>query len=107
MVNKNRDQSMKIIKSVTNRFLPNSRILLFGSQARQDFAADSDYDVMIITKYSLDVRKKREYQSQLRKILAKHKIPADILIESEEEFNTKKEIIGHIVREAVKEGIKL
>jgi len=32
----------------------------------------------------------------MRKELARYKIPADILIQSEEEVNVKKEITGHI-----------
>ncbi len=98
---------MKIIKNSTDELLPDSRILLFGSRARQDHSDDSDYDFMIITINSFDIQQKRYYQSQLRKKLAKHKIHADIIIQSEEEIRIKKEIIGHIVRETIKEGIAI
>ncbi len=107
MINNNRNEILKIIRDSTNELLPDSRILLFGSRARQDHSDDSDYDFMIITRDSFDIQQKRYYQSQLRKKLAKYKIPADILIQSEEEINVKKEIIGHIVREIIKEGITI
>jgi len=107
MINNNRNEILKIIKNSTDELLPDSRILLFGSRARQDHSDDSDYDFMIITRNSFDIQQKRYYQSLLRKKLAKHKIPADILIQSEEEIRIKKEIIGHIVREIIKEGIAI
>ena len=99
--------SIKIIKDSTKELLPGSRILLFGSRARKDYSNDSDYDFLIITRDTYDIQQKMQYQSLLRKKLAKHKIPADILIQSEAEIKIKKEIIGHIVRRIMKEGISI
>lgn len=107
MVNNNINEVMEIIKNSTNDLLPDSRILLFGSRARQDYSHDSDYDFMIITQDTFDIKQKRLFQSQLRKKLARHKIPADILIQSEEEIKVKKEITGHIVREIIKDGVAI
>jgi uncharacterized protein len=107
MVNDNINEVIEIIKNSTNELLPGSRILLFGSRARQQNSKDSDYDFMIITKDTLDIKQKWFLQSQLRKKLARHRIPADILIQSEDEIITKKEIVGHIVREIMKEGVAI
>ena len=106
MVNNNKD-TLNIIRESTKEILPDSKVLLFGSRARKDYSIDSDYDFLVITKKSVDIRQKRLYKSQLRKELAKYKIPADILIQSEAEVEVKKEIIGHIIREIVKEGISI
>jgi hypothetical protein len=81
--------------------------LLFGSRARHDNTAESDFDLMIITKDIHDIRELRLYKSLIRKKLAQNRIPADIIIQSEAEVNIKKEIIGHIVRQILKEGIPL
>ena len=43
----------------------------------------------------------------MRKELARFKIPADILIQSEDELNSKKEIPGHILRQVLREGVAL
>jgi uncharacterized protein len=107
MVNKNVSEVIEVIKNSTNEILPGSRILLFGSRARQENSKDSDYDFMVITKDTLDINQKRFLQSQLRKKLAQHGIPADILIQSDEEIITKKEVAGHIVREIIKEGVAI
>jgi len=106
MVN-NSKETLSIIRDAATSLLPDCKVILFGSRARNDNSADSDYDFLIITKYSIDIQRKRILKSQLRKELAKHKIPADILIQSEEEIRIKKEITGHILRQVIKEGIKI
>ena len=106
MIN-NSEKTFDIIKNVSRELFPDCRILLFGSRARQDYSIDSDYDFLIVTKDNIDILKKRSYKSLLRKILAKHKIPADILIQSENEILIKKQITGHIVKKIIKEGISI
>lgn len=106
MIN-NDSNTLSLIKEIASRIIPNSMILLFGSRARKDNSKDSDYDFLIITKGTIDVQKKRTLKSILRKELAQFKIPADILIHSEEEINSKKEITGHILNQVLKEGVVL
>lgn len=55
---------------------------------------DSDFDFLMITGETIDIRKKRALKSSMRKELARFKIPADILIQSEEEINSKKILPG-------------
>lgn len=106
MINNNSD-TLSIIKKIANRIIPDSKILLFGSRARRDNSIDSDYDFLVITKETIDIRRKRTLKSLMRKELAQLKIPADILIQSEEEINSKKEITGHILKQVLREGIAL
>jgi predicted nucleotidyltransferase len=106
MVNNN-SNTLSIIRETASRFIPDCRILLFGSRARKDNRDDSDYDFLVITKDTIDIRKKRTLKSMMRKELAKFKIPADILIQSEDEINTKKEITGHILKQVLREGVAL
>ncbi len=105
MINNDKYIVLSLIKSTSEKLLPDCRILLFGSRARKDNVKYSDYDFLIITKENIEISQKRNYKSQIRKILAQQKIPADILIQSESEVEIKKSIIGHIIRQAVKEGI--
>lgn len=97
-----------IIKSTVLSFLPNAKVLLFGSMARGDFNADSDYDVLVITKETYSLREKSNWRGKLHKALV-HALrePVDVLINSEEEVSTKEKLPGHIVRWAVKEGVLL
>jgi uncharacterized protein len=106
MPDKNID-ALQLIKEWTISLLPDSKILLFGSRAKNTYSEDSDFDFMIITKNNLDIQEKNFIKALLRKKLAKQKIPADILIQSEEEIKTKKKVTGHIVRVILQEGIPL
>lgn len=106
MVNNNSD-SLSAIKRTANNIIPNCRILLFGSRARKDNTIDSDYDFLVITKETFDIRKKRTLTALMRKELARLKIPADILIQSEDEVNSKKEVTGHILKQVLREGVAL
>lgn len=106
MVN-NDSNTLSVIREVINKHIPNCRILLFGSRARSDNNFDSDYDFLVITSDTVDIRKKRILKSMIRKELAACKIPADILIQSEEEINYKKEITGHIIKQALQEGVAI
>ncbi len=99
--------TLTVIREIADRFIPGCKILLFGSRARKDHDPDSDFDFLLITEETFDLRKKRTLQSQIRKELAKQNIPADILIQSQEEVNSKKEIFGHIIKQALREGVAL
>jgi uncharacterized protein len=106
MVDNNSD-ALSIISATSRRLLPGCRVLLFGSRAKKDFNSHSDYDFLVITSETIDIRKKRILKAMMRKELARYKIPADILIQSEEEVNSKKEITGHIVKQVLEEGVAL
>jgi uncharacterized protein len=102
------EQIKQIIKSVVSRFLPDSRVLLFGSHARGDFDRHSDYDLLIITQESYTFREKIDWASKInRALVLTLNVPFDVLLNSEEEMRRKKELPGHVVRWAVKEGIEL
>ncbi len=97
----------KIIKQILLQFFPTCVILLFGSRARNDYTEDSDFDLLIITEKKISISEKRDYKAKIRKLLARRKIPADILIQSKQEIEEKQKITGHIVKQALKEGIQI
>jgi len=96
-----------IIKNTANKILPECKVLLFGSRARNEANAHSDYDVMLIVSENIEIHKKMQYKALFRKMMVKYGLIADVFIESEEELQEKSAFLGHIVRTAVKEGIYL
>lgn len=106
MINNNSNTSA-IIKETVDKYIPGCKVILFGSRVKNISKNDSDYDFLIVTRSTIDIRKKRRLKSLIRKDLAKFKIPADILIQSEEEINSKKEITGHILKQVLQEGVAL
>src|ERR1035437_7891722 len=96
------------IKSIVHSFLPQAKVLLFGSRARGDNQSESDYDVIVITETSLHLKDKITWQGKLRKALIKSlHAPVDVLINSEEEIRKKRKLPGHVVQYAMEEGVVL
>lgn len=107
MVIANQTDAVKIIRDSVNEYLPESIIFLFGSRARQDYAEDSDYDLMVVTENAHENKELRLLKALIRRKLARNRIPADIFIQSKAELELNKKVTGHIVRQVLKEGILL
>lgn len=84
-----------------------SKIILFGSRAKTTNRIDSDYDVLIISKKSLSIEKRRAIKKELRIKFADLNIDADILLKSENEVNELKTSFGSVIKEAIDEGKEL
>ncbi len=95
------------IKKVISFYLPDSEVIMFGSRARGDNQLNSDYDFLIISKDPLDDHQRLHFQALIRKSLAKKNILADIIIHSRNGIERKSNLPGHIVRTAIKEGVRV
>lgn len=96
------------IQRTIRSYLPDARILLFGSHARGNSDNHSDYDLLVITPNALTQKEKLSWSSKMHKAIIKAiHAPIDLLLYSEEEIAKKRELPGHIVRTAIKEGISL
>ena len=95
------------IKAVVHGLIPDSRVILFGSRARNTHDAQSDYDLMVVTGKDLTPSDKKSFRSQIRIALAEFFIPVDVLMNSEKEMFQKKQLPGHIVKTILNEGVVL
>ncbi len=99
---------LNTIKSTVHSFFPDARILLFGSRAKGGFHKGSDYDLLVITEKTFAPRTKLNWKTKIHIALVDAlELPFDILLNSEKEVNYKKELPGHVVRNAMKEAIEL
>ena len=102
------EQIHDTIKSMVNSFLPNAKVLLFGSRAKGKFSLDSDYDLLIITEETFPPRIKMDWESKIRKTLINTlNMPFDVIIQSKKEVSEKKNLSGHIVYYAMKEAVEI
>jgi uncharacterized protein len=103
----NNQRVIQNIKRTILQVFPDSRIILFGSRARDDYETDSDYDILIIIKDEIGQELKLPYRTQIRKALLEQEIFSDILIQSQKEVEVKKNLTGHIIKTALLEGVTL
>ncbi len=103
------EEEIKKIKEIIEQNVKEQRynlikIIFFGSRARGDFNASSDWDILIVLKEQLDRNKKIELSHFIRKNLAEFYIPCDVIIKSKEELEKQSKSVGCVVKNAVEEG---
>jgi predicted nucleotidyltransferase len=90
----------KIVKRIVSEFHP-LRIILFGSYACGAPDFDSDVDLLIV----MDMKgSKRKQAAKIDASLADRDIPLDLLVVSPQEFEQYRDIAGHILYPAVRQG---
>jgi predicted nucleotidyltransferase len=101
------DKNLQKIKQVIRSIFPECRIILFGSRSKDNFVIKSDYDILVIVKKKLDINKKFQYESIIRKDLAELEIDIDIIVKSEYDIPIYLKRIDSVVKEALNTGITL
>jgi len=80
-------------------------IILFGSQAKGTASPDSDVDLIVIEREPFSKERSRWKEStRLQMALRGFDISTDILLYSQEEFDSWKNSINHVIGRASREG---
>ncbi len=96
------------IKTTVRSYLPESKVLLFGSRARGNFNGRSDFDLLVVTKNDIDAREKMALESKISKSLVYSlNMPFDVLLYSQRDVELKKNAKGLIIYHAFKDAIEL
>lgn len=90
----------KAVKIMVDAASPVS-VILFGSYARNEANDQSDLDFLIIEP---GVINRYEEMVRLRRCLSPLKIPADVLVHSEDTFNQWRSVPGTILNTIASEG---
>jgi predicted nucleotidyltransferase len=90
----------KMVRRLVDRFDPD-QIILFGSHARGTARPDSDIDLLVILPVT---GSKREKQIEMRVALHDINVPKDIIVATPEQVEQQKNIVGTMIRPALKEG---
>ncbi len=97
-----------IIKNVLeSQGFVNSRIVLFGSRADGTARIESDWDYLVLISKPITVSQKRLLIRQIKRKLARNYIPNDIILQTREEFEQKKNTPGTISRNLTLDGFVL
>ena len=77
------------------------RVILFGSRARGDAAEDSDFDLMVVERGSVD---RVQEGRRLRALLREARVAVDLVVVSREKFDYWRDTPGNVYFEAALEG---
>ncbi len=77
------------------------QIILFGSQARGDAGSDSDLDILVIKD---EVASPRAESARIYRALAGLRTPVDIVVVRADYVRRHRDMVGTVVRPALREG---
>ena len=101
----------QLITTVTtilqNHDIQVEKILLFGSHARGTAHADSDWDLYVLVNQELAFADRRRLTTEIKRELARLRIPNDVLLKSNKQFHATQTYPGHIAYTVAQEGIPL
>ncbi len=89
-----------MVSIIVDRFHP-LRIILFGSLARGTAGRDSDVDLLVVLP---KVDDKRSAAIEMRRALSRIPVPKDIVVTTPEEIARRGDLIGSVLRPALREG---
>jgi predicted nucleotidyltransferase len=83
------------------------QIFLFGSQAKGTARPDSDWDLYVLVDQDLTFADRRRLTTEIKRELARLRIPNDVLLKSNNQFHAAKAYPGHIAYTVAREGVPL
>ena len=93
-----------LLMEITQRIVAISdpqQIILFGSQARGDARLDSDLDLLVIKE---EMESPRAEAARIYRALAGLSIPVDIVVARSDYVRRHRDVVGTVVRPALREG---
>jgi len=103
---KDTDRISQLIKEKVNSVDPQAEVILYGSRARGDEKTDSDWDILIITDYSVDISLEDKFRDVLYDLELETEEPLSVFVFSKEEWH-KKQRITPFYENVNNEGITL
>jgi len=89
-----------MVQRLVARFAP-EQIILFGSHARGSAGPHSDVDLLVVMPFA---GSKRAKQLEMRMALHDIRVPKDIVLVTPEEVARRRDVVGTIIRPALREG---
>ncbi len=68
---------------------PTAKVILFGSRARGDERKDSDWDILVLTGYPVDLEKERKFRNHLYDLELETGEPFSLFAYSESDWNSR------------------
>ena len=96
----------KLIRLNISEIDPNAQVILYGSRARGDARTDSDWDLLVLTDYPVDINKEKVFRDHLYELELQTGEPFSIFVYSKQEWNTLQRKTPYYVN-VTRQGINL
>ena len=103
---KNNSQIRRLIREYVNVVDSKAEVILYGSRARGDERADSDWDILILTDYPVDLATEEKFRDKLYDLELEIDEPLSVFIYSKNEWKRRQRITP-FYKNVNKEGIAL
>ena len=91
----------EVVRRVVEAYVP-ERVYLFGSKARGDAGADSEYDLMVIVPDDAPVERRRSRLAY--EVLWGAGAAADVLVWTVTEFESRRHVVASLPATVMREG---
>lgn len=91
----------EVVGRVVDRVDP-LRVILFGSRARGDDGPHSDVDLLVVMPDGIE--DERRVTVEIRRILRDMPVAKDIVVTTPEEIERRGDLVGTVLRPALREG---
>ncbi|MDP2808263.1 MAG: nucleotidyltransferase domain-containing protein [bacterium] len=82
-----------------------NKLILFGSQARQNAGPGCDWDFLVSVAEELGFQEKTKLSTSIQRKLAVKHLSADIIIKSEMKIDQERNNVGFLTYYALKDGV--
>ena len=96
----------QLIRHYINAIDPKADIILYGSRARGDERPDSDWDILVLTDYSVDLITERKFRDKLYDLELETGEPLSIFVYSKNDWQTKQRITP-FYENVTQEGVRI
>jgi uncharacterized protein len=96
----------ELIRKNISKIDPLADIILYGSRARGDYRRDSDWDVLVLTDYPVNLKKERDFRNNLYELELETGEPFSIFVYSKKDWLTKQKVTPFF-ENVTREGIYL
>lgn len=94
------------IRQTINQIDNKAEVILFGSRARGDERKDSDWDILVLTDYPVDLEREREFRYALCDLELETAESFSLFVYSKNEWTTK-HAVSSFYYNISQEGIQL
>ena len=96
----------QLIRNTISLIDPKAEVILYGSRARGDERTDSDWDILILTDYSVNLQTERKFRDKLYDLELETGEPFSVFAYSKNEWKFKQRITP-FYQNVIQEGIQL